>query len=143
MSKICQEKFQVSVPENRNEDVEGWVSDKSARVKKGTPGREGRAGGDPSSRSMNNARLYTSLPPGMDITDAELSDIRKQRMVTAGTDDVSDNPSGENFRTGYVPVTMRPTDDMYTNEHQDCFYDEIKVDGVTGYLERNNYLDRN
>ncbi len=143
MSRICQEKFETRIESNRNDDASsGWVTDKSARVKKGTPGREGRAGGDPSSKQMDNAVMYGSLPPGTDITDAEISDIRQQRLVTGGTDDVTDNPKGGDFKSGYVHLELQPTDDMYTREHNDCFYDEVTVDGVTGFVERNNYLDR-
>lgn len=143
MSRIVQEKFEARVEENANDDAQnGWASDKSVRTKKGVPGREGRAGGDWDSKTMDNAVHYQSLPPGTDITDAEISDVRKQRLITAGTDDVTDNPSGGDFKSGFVKLRLQPTDDMYTREHNDAFYDDVTVDGVTGYVERNNYLDR-
>jgi hypothetical protein len=134
---VVQEKFQVKYPEAENAQGNVWKSDKSARVKKGTPGREGRPGGDWESKTMNTAVFYPTLPPGSDITDQEMSDIRQMRTVTAGTDDVTDNPSASDFSRGSVKLSLRPTDDMYTREHQDAFYDD-----VGGFVERNNYMDR-
>lgn len=143
MSRVVQEKFQVTAPQQRNDDADsGWVRPRDMRTKKGTPGREGHLGGDPESRTMDNAVMYNTLPPGMDIADQELGDIRQQRLVTGGTDDVTDNPKGGDFKKGYVAVELTGTDDMYSREHNDAFYDEVHVDGKTGYVERNNYLDR-
>jgi len=82
------------------------------------------------------------LPPGDVIESQEIRDINPQRLVTGGTDDVTDNPSGGDFVKGFVKLEMSPTEDLWTREHNDAFYDEVKVDGVTGFLERNNYLDR-
>lgn len=127
------------------------MDDRAARAKKGTPGREGRHGGsgkqgkaagDWQSKLLDKAYLYNSLPPGMDITDQELADIRQQRTITGGIDDVTDNPSGGDFKKGFVDCPFSPTDDMYTREHQDAFYEDVTVDGKTGFLERNNMLDR-
>jgi len=140
---IVQEKNQLEFMAPSEDAGHEWKSLKSALVKKGTPGRLGRTGGDWPSKSMNNAVFYNSLPPGSDIKDAEISDARVMRTVTAGTDDVTDNPKGQDFVKGYVDVTMKPTDDMYTNEHVDAFYGEGKSDGKVGFLERNNVLDRN
>ena len=142
MSRICQEKFQVEYPENRLDEECCWVSDKSARTKKGTPGREGRAGGDPSSRTMDNAVFYESLPPGEDLEDQEVSDQRVMPMTMGGESDVSRDWNATAVRDGWSPRRLRPTDDQYTREHNDAFYDEMTVDGVTGFIERNNMLDR-
>lgn len=138
---IVQEKFQVTVPQSGDGD-HGWVSDKSARVKKSLPGREGRAGGDHASKAMNNALFVHSLPPGMDIEDQELTDIRKQQTHLAGEGDVSGDTNRSALRKGFTRRDMRPTDDEFSRQHNDAFYDECSVDGVTGYLERNNVLDR-
>lgn len=142
MSKICQEKFEVRLPDNHNEETSGWVSDKAARTKKGLPGREGRAGGDPSSRTMDTAVFYGSLPPGSDIEDQENSDQRVMPFSMGGQTDVSKDWNPSAIRDGWSARKMRPTDDMWTNEHCDAFYGEMTVDGVTGFLERNNMLDR-
>lgn len=141
---IVQEKNQLEFLARGEDNADAnWVMDRKARVKKGAPGREGKHGGDSESKAMNNAAFYHSLPPGSDIEDQEMTDIRKMRQVVGGTDDVTDNPSGNDFVKGYVDVSMKPTDDMYTNEHVDAFYGEGKSDGKVGFLERNNVLDRN
>src|SRR5208282_2284285 len=91
MSKIVQEKFQVNYPQQRNDDATGenhdhggWITDIEARAKKNMPGREGLPAGDSNSRFMNNAVFFNSLPPGMDIEDQEVCDIRKMGVNTAG-----------------------------------------------------------
>lgn len=143
MAGILQEKFQVDNPQQPNDDGRnGWVDAKSARAKKELPGREGRAGGDPESRAMNNAVAFNSLPPGTDIEDQEHSDQRSMPLVMSGTSDVSKDFSAEAVRRGFTPRHMRATDDEYSNAHVDAFYDEIKVDGNIGFVERNNVLDR-
>jgi hypothetical protein len=38
---------------------------------------------------------------------------------------------------GYDKKKLLQTDDVYTREHNDAFYDD-----VGGFVERNNYLDR-
>lgn len=140
---IVQEKNQKEFLPVQDDGSNEWATEKSARAKKGTPGRVGMNGGDWASKSMNNAVAYNTLPPGSDNTDQEMADIRQMRTVTAGTDDVTDNPKGHDFVQGFVDVTMSPTDDMWTNEHVDAFYGEGKSDGKVGFLERNNMLDRN
>jgi hypothetical protein len=49
--------------------------------------------------------------------------------------------NGEVNRTslvkGYDKKKLLQTDDVYTREHNDAFYDD-----VGGFVERNNYLDR-
>jgi hypothetical protein len=142
MPGILQEKFQVDYPDNRNDDASsGWVSDQSARVKKGTrkvPGDHNHHGPDPST----NAIMQASLPPGMDIEDQETSDQRQFATTMGGESDVSHDWNAEAVRDGFQRKRMRPTDDEYTKAHQDAFYDEITVDGDTGFAERNNMLDR-
>lgn len=146
MSRIVQEKFQVNNPQNRNDDANsGWVTDKSARAKKGTPGREGRPGGDWESKFMGNAFLYNTLPPGADIKDQEFSDIRRQERDgnNMGTgDQVTVDVTTESVRQGFSRKKLLSTDDMYTREHNDAFYDVVQVEGVEGFVERNNMLDR-
>ncbi len=125
MTKVVQEKFEVRLP-RRPDGTEGggWVSDKSARDKKGSRPDDG------------------CMPPGMNMDDQKDADIRQQNFVMGGESDVSADWNAEAVRNGFSRKTMSPTDDMYTREHNDAFYDEMTVDGVTGFLERNNYLDR-
>lgn len=140
---IVQEKFQIEYGQNKNDDSHsGWVTDKSARTKKNIPGREGRSGGDQESKAMNNSLFTNSLPPGMNIPDQEYSDIRKMKLVMSGESDVSEDYNSESVKYGFTKRQMRPTDDLYTNEHCDMFYSEMTVDGETGFLERGNTLDR-
>lgn len=140
MPGILQEKFQVDNPQQSNDDAagRGWVSDKSAIVKKGIPGAKRGSGPDPS----NNALLHMSLPPGMDMESQETSDQRQFATVMSGASDVSKDYNPESSKKGFKRLPMRATDDEYTKAHQDAFYDEMNVDGDIGFAERNNMLDR-
>jgi hypothetical protein len=140
LSRIVQEKFQVDEPQNTNDDAHsGWVSDKSARTRKGL-------------QTRNELGIYESyrgdthneLPPGMEIEDQELADIPSQPMagcLGSGTQVTEDVTAGS-LKAGFDRKKCCPTDDMYSREHNDAFYDEVHVDGVTGFVERNNMLDR-
>lgn len=152
MTKIVQEKFQVNYPDKQNsaENQSRWITDQEARAKKGTPGREGRPAGDSDSRFMNNARFFNTLPPGEDIEDQELSDIRKMGLSIngnmpegeAGGDVTNHEVNATSLRTGFSRKKLLSTDDEYTREHNDAFYDVVEVDGNEGFVERNNMLDR-
>lgn len=143
MPGILQEKFQVDYPQEGNDNAHsGWLTDKEARAKKGTPGREGKSGGDHGSQRMDNATMYQTLPPGMDIEDQEMSDQRRMPMSQGGETDVSADYNAGAVTKGYTRKPMRGTDDEYSNAHVDAFYDEMTVEGETGFTERNNVLDR-
>jgi hypothetical protein len=157
MSKIVQEKYQVNYDQQDNDDAfgeghrgQGWITDLEARAKKCMPGREGRPGGDSDSRPMNNAVMFHSLPPGMDIEDQEVCDIRKMGISLNGnmpedgaTGDVTNmEVTASSLRKGFHRKKMLSTDDAYTREHNDAFYDVVEVEGDAGFVERNNYLDR-
>jgi len=154
MSKVVQEKFQINYPQESNDDssAEGghWVTDMSARAKKNQPGREGQAGGDYNSRYANNAMFTLSLPPGMDIEDQEFCDIRKMGVNVSGNfpteyaaGDRTQDLTTKSAVVGFDRKKMLSTDDMYTREHNDAFYDIVKTeDGEEAFLERNNMLDR-
>ena len=146
MPKVVQEKFQVTLREDsKDEGQYGWVTDSSMRAKKGNPGREGKAGGDHASHVMNNAMFVNSLPPGMDIEDQEFCDIRQMGINTAGNmtsalaqgDVTNFEVTADSLRKGFDKKALLQTDDEYTREHNDAFYDD-----VGGFVERNNYLDR-
>jgi hypothetical protein len=151
MTKIVQEKFQVNYPDRDSsaENQTSWVTDAEARVKKHQPGREGRAGGDSASRFVNNATFFNSLPPGMDIEDQEVTDQRRMGIsfngnhpVGGATVDRTQELTADVLRTGFSRKKLLATDDEYTREHNDAFYDVVEVDGVEGFVERNNMLDR-
>lgn len=125
MSRIVQEKFQVNLPPEP-ETNHTWVTDKSAR----SPGSQ------PS--------YFNCLPPGMDIEDQETTDQRSvpwAGCLGSGTQ-ITEDVTAQSLRKGYDRKKLLGTDDMYTREHNDAFYDEVTVDGGTGFLERNNMLDR-
>jgi len=147
MNKIVQEKFQVNYPDKQSsaENQHGWLTDMEARSKKMMPGREGVPGGDAASRFMNNAAFFNSLPPGMDIEDQEVVDIRRMGINVSGNmpteyarGDLTNNElTAQSLRVGFSKKKLLQTDDEYTREHNDAFYDN-----VGGFIERNNYLDR-
>lgn len=140
MTKIVQEKFQVDAPPNRNDDASsGWKTDKSARDRKGLQTRAPTGAFE----SIRTGR-YNRLPPGMDIEDQALADINSQPFgssLESGTQ-VTNDVTERSLREGFDRKPLRPTDDQYTREHNDAFYDSVEVDGVEGFVERNNMLDR-
>jgi hypothetical protein len=135
VTRIVQEKFQVNEPLPDAADHK-WAHFITVRDNHGLQTRH------MSGRFQAIGKGYNSLPPGMDIEDQEVADTRPMRVVLGGTDDVTDNPRGNDFVKGFVKLAFRPTDDMYSREHQDAFYEDVTVDGSTGFLERNNMLDR-
>ena len=145
MSKVVQEKFEVRYPPAQDDDGGSWVTDRSARVKKGSPGREGLPGGDGPSRFMNNALETLSLPPGMDMEDQEYTDQRRFNESVVGNNATGHNAgdltghevTATSLRHGFAKKALLQTDDAYTREHNDAFYDD-----VGGFVERNNMLDR-
>lgn len=151
MSRVVQEKFQVNYRDvdSSAESQQSWITDKEARAKKNLPGREGRVGGDGRSRFMNNAVHFNSLPPGMDIEDQEVTDQRQMGINTSGgfpnllaQGDRTQDLTTRSVRKGFDYKKLLPTDDQYSREHNDSFYDEVNVDGHVGFIERNNMLDR-
>jgi hypothetical protein len=81
----------------------------------------------------------------MNIDDQLDADINPQGMSRGNLgacDDVTTDVTVQSLKEGFDRKPMRPTDDMYTREHNDAFYDSVVVDGVEGFLERNNMLDR-
>lgn len=129
MSKVVQEKFQVNYPRRSAMDHE-WATDKSARDKKGL---------------TNSLRSrYNLLPPGANIEDQRQADIKPQSWaggLTSGTQ-VTEDVTASSLKCGFDRKKLLSTDDSYTREHNDAFYDEVEVDGVEGFVERNNMLDR-
>jgi hypothetical protein len=149
MTRIVQEKFEVHSEPVEAPQRAGWVTDAEARAKKNLPGREGLPGGDYNSRYNTLSAQFNSLPPGSDIEDQEVSDIRRMGINLAGQSgdplaagDRTQDITPTSLRVGFDRKQLRPTDDMYTREHNDAFYDSLVVDGVEGFVERNNMLDR-
>lgn len=126
MRGFVQEKNQVTEPMNRSDESSGWVSDKSARVKKG----------------LNDSAQLNRLPPGSDIEAQAVTDQRAMPLSMGGETDVSQDYNGGAVNKGFTRKPMRCTDEMYTREHNPVFYDTISVDGHEGFVERGNVLDR-
>jgi hypothetical protein len=141
---IEQEKSEVRLNFNDNEEVHTWASSRSARTKKGTPGREGRRGGDWESKAMDNNVFYNSLPPGSDNTDQEMADIRKQDITgpMGNGSQFTNDLTLESVRKGFSRKHMSATAEYQSGERRSRFYDEASVDGKIGYLEKQNLLDR-
>ena len=140
---LLAEKFQVTADE-APKDSNSWANFESVRTNSRPVETETYTG------------LYTTvrdpkmnyLPPGMDITNQDLTFQPEMPLSMAGQTDESNAVTQKNVRKGWIKRDFSPVEDMYTNEHVEEFYGEAtgKDDGgdkVTGFLERNNYLDRN
>lgn len=119
---IRQEKLQVTAP-GKIEAGEGWSSFEANRRVKGTP--------------YGNDVKLNKLPPGMDITNQQCADFNNMPLGLAGSTDVSDDVNTPNLHRGFTKKNMLMTDDQYNGERQDLFYGD-----AGGFIERNNYLDR-
>jgi hypothetical protein len=145
MKGLLSEKFQVTA-ERPAKASNSWTSFESARRASRPPETEYYAStnGGPSIRDSK----LNYLPPGMDITNQVLTEQPQMPLSMAGQTDESNAVNTANVRKGWIKRDFSPVEDMYTNEHVEEFYGEAtgKDDGgdkVTGFLERNNYLDRN
>lgn len=125
-----QEKFQITIPA-RDEDGEQWQTFEQNRDVRNLPEWCNYDAEEVDGRKFN------MLPPGMDISNQWRSEINQQPMVMAGESDVSKDTNPAAWRYGYTKRKMRGTDDQYTGEHVDHFYGD-----AGGFVERNNYLDR-
>ena len=128
------EKFQITAPGKINAG-EPWADFSSARVNHGE-------------KALNNKGAFQEvdgkfnyLPPGMCINE-QVPDVGKLGYGFDGEHDVTKNDA-DYLHKGYSRAKMGATDDQYTGEHIDLFYGEAYGDdGEVGFLERNNYLDR-
>ena len=107
-----QEKFQITVPA-KDEDGEPWVMP-TYKVR-------GMVDGKFNVMPSLNSQGTDGMP-----------------MVLSGSSDVSGaQVRPENLLRGFEKVEMKGCDDQYTGEHVDHFYGD-----AGGFVERNNYLDR-
>ena len=138
------EKFQISIPDYVPEDGEQWASFDSARKTRvttnGTIAATGRFGGVERVNNMNE------MPTGMDLDKGPAGNQMPLRV--AGSTDVTDDVNPWDLKRGWSRKSMGMTDDEYTGQHTDYFYDAVKGndDGggpqYEGFVERANYLDR-
>lgn len=121
-----QEKFQVSIPHPKPEDGEGWVFVDSI---------------------LKTVEIHQfNRMPSTEIRERML-EKQGMRLVTAGESDVTNVQSAKCYQHGFTLHDMDGVDDQYTGEHVDHFYGEAAgTDDAghtyTGFVERNNYLDR-
>jgi hypothetical protein len=125
-----QEKFQITVPA-KEEAGEGWVPFESARQSQEKVGDWNNCSAD-----EVDFRRFNEMPPGMDITQKR-SEVNNMPFSMAGETDVSKDTNEGAFYRGFTKRQMKGTDDQYTGEHVDHFYGD-----AGGFVERNNYLDR-
>ena len=131
---LLQEKFQTTSNDPQTDGTDKWATFQSARSMNG----EHRA---------SDVELFNYLPPGMDITNQPHTRQESMPLSIAGQTDVTNVVSVANVRRGWLRKDMSPVDDMYTNEHVEEFYGEARGtddsgEEYTGFLERNNYMDR-
>jgi hypothetical protein len=112
------EKFQITIPV-KEEAGEPWATDASARYTTGTP------------TSQAGSR-FNEMPVGDQIEE-------KNPFVHGfgGNTDVTGDVFPKSLEDGFHKKPMKGTDDQYTGEHVDLFYGD-----AGGFVERNNYLDR-
>jgi hypothetical protein len=133
--KIQQERLQYTVSDESHEhDAHSWASDESARTQKGNP---------ESVNGQNTNVFLNSLPPGMDHSDQQFADIRQQELSRGNLghgDQFTTDVTERSLRQGWDRKQLSLTDD----QHGDAgFYDEVTIEGKTGFLERRNVADRN
>lgn len=116
-----QEKFQVILPSQPNEDDgTSWKTFESQRRTQ------------PAKENLNEMPVNMQLENRNAIT-----------RVIAGSTDFSADANSESLANGFARHTMNGSDDQYTGEHVDHFYGEVvDENGRVGFAERNNYLDR-
>lgn len=139
-----QEKFQITLPPKKTEDDNGenWASPYSART-------TGEAGYMHRNNMMTDGLQpygpkFNQLPPGMEIDNQMRTRVASNMPLSAaGESDVSKDANPQAYIKGYTRREMQATDDQYTGEHVDHFYGEaVDENGLVGFAERNNYLDR-
>ena len=116
-----QEKFQITVPA-KEEGPEPWVSANATW--------NSRDGVPPGNR-------FNQMPPGMAIDNQYSTHQPNIPLVMSGATDVSKDTNPMAYAEGYTKREMKAIDDQYTGEHIEHFYGD-----AGGFVERNNYLDR-
>ena len=147
---LLQEKFQRTAEPEKPQEHEWGNFNRVRKVYQPNKSEhyESSKVGAPDMATFDDYKL-NYMPPGMFIDNQEpMVTERPYSYVPAGESDVSNRVSPKMMKDGFLPNQMSPIDDMYNNEHVEEFYGEAKGEDdagnkYTGFLERNNYLDRN
>ena len=136
-----QEKFQITLPPKNDETSKDdtWQTFESARN-----------ANDAALLHKNNstsaefvAPKFNMLPPGMDISNQRRMTNNEIPLSMAGETDPAGDVNAMAFAKGFSRYNLGGADDQYTGEHMDHFYGEaVDENGNVGFVERNNYLDR-
>jgi len=110
---IIQEKLQITAPKAKVEQDDQWVLPPSVQ------------------RHVPHNRH--ELPP----LNIDAATQKNMPLVLAGSTDVTDSVNPADLKRGFDLHPMLMTDDQYMGDHQDHFYGD-----AGGFVERNNYLDR-
>jgi len=65
-----------------------------------------------------------------------------EAITLGGTRSAETQINAKSIKTGFNCDQLEPTDDNYTGEHADPFYNTIELEDGTGFCERHNYMDR-
>ena len=130
------EKFQITLP-GKETGNEPWADLSSAQTKKGEEAYNNQTAFDHPDGKFNET------PPGMDITNQFRETPDMPFYLADGRSDVT-KPDGNTLKKGYTRAKLTGSDDQYTGEHIDLFYGIAYGDTEQeqGFIERNNYLDR-
>lgn len=128
-----QEKSQVSAKPVDEDGSNEWATFAGARDSQASVGsfHERKA-------FDTDMRRFNQMPPGMEIANQQFAEFHEAPLVLSGETDPSKGIDPESLHCGYSKRTMHGTDDQATGKHQDLFYGD-----AGGFVERNNYLDRN
>jgi hypothetical protein len=167
-----QDKFQLTVPYNPNDDSssegDGWVwaqheairprpmqggysdgliSEFSLGPKKGDAEPIPVPGGD--FEVLNQASARNNPPNVSDLQEWVVKEHRGLDLTLMSESDITNSVvATRSLINGFTLHDMGNTDDQYSGEGMDHFYGDAQGedDGknkYTGFVERNNYLDRN
>lgn len=130
-----QEKLQTVLPYKQDEDDgHEWTHESQSRF---VPDQEKRHKNNYCPDDETGGK-YNEMPPNMN-----LKNEKPLVRTIAGSTDFSNDATLEAFGNGYTRREMNGSDDQYTGEHADHFYGEaVDEKGQSGFIERNNYLDR-
>ena len=138
MGKLQPDKFQRVVAPGPAEPST-WVTPDSQRHVNITADtrKSGLEAGEGSPDSMMLSH-YNEMPVGYDASAGNGNNTGPMPKSLAGATDASNSVDGEMLKRGYGAQSMSPTDEMETAGEPSDFYGD-----AGGYVERNNYLDRN